>query len=114
MEVNRLNLHDSLSSIMQSEGEEPHLYYQPPEDVKLQYPCVIYKLASFTSRYADNLPYHQYVHFDVTYITRSPKSTVPVELVKTPNFNFDRYYVVDNLHHYAYRYIESLKEEFND
>lgn len=114
MEVNRLKLHSILEEAMLSAGEEPHLYYQPPENVKLVYPCIIYQLASFTSRYADNLPYHQYVHFDVTYITRSPKSYVPVELVKTMNFNFDRYFVADNLHHYAYRYIESLKEESHD
>ena len=68
MEVNRIGLHGILENAMLSAGEEPHLYYQPPENVKLVYPCVIYQLASFTSRYADNLPYHQYVHFDVPWI----------------------------------------------
>ena len=114
MEVNRLELHEFLSGVMSACGEEPHLYFQPPETVKLEYPCIIYRLATMTSDYADDDPYRIRIAFDITYITRSPTSNVPSSLVKAHKFAFDRYYVSDNLHHYTYVYTSTLKEEAND
>ena len=114
MEVNRLELHDVLSSTMESNGETPHLYFQPPETVKLVYPCIVYRLAFMASDYADDDPYRILVTYDITYITRSPTSKVPTDLTRSHGFTFDRYYVSDNLHHYAYRYTSTLKEEAND
>ena len=114
MEANRLELHAILENVMTSCEEVPHLYFQPPETVKLIYPCIIYRLATLTNDYADDDPYRSRISYDVTYITRSPQSTVPSAMVKLHKFAFDRYYVSDNLHHYAYVYTSTLKEEPND
>ena len=110
MEVNRLELSDLLSSIMYDCGEEPHLYFQPPESVKLEYPCIVYHLRTMTAKYADDKPYTINIGYDITYITRSPASQVPTRLVKEPMFGFDRYYPADNLHHYSYTMTNTLKE----
>lgn len=113
MEANRKELSSILSSVQERCGETPHLYFQPPESVKLEYPCILYRLRTMTNDYADNAPYRTVIGYDVTYITRSPVSEVPAELVKLPGFGFDRYYVSDNLHHYAYTASSTLKEEIN-
>lgn len=110
MEVNRLELSGVLEDVMSRCGENPQLYFQPPETVKLVYPCIIYKLRTMTSSYADNAPYMTTIGYDITYITRSPTSKVPVELSKEPMFGFDRYYTANNLHHYAYTFTNTLKE----
>lgn len=110
MEANRLELSDILSSIMEDCGEEPHLYFQPPESVKLIYPCIVYHLRTMTSKYANNQPYKVNIGYDITYITRSPTSKVPTRMVKEPLFGFDRYYTADNLHHYSYTTTNTLKE----
>lgn len=114
MEANRQELRQLLLDVLEEAGETAKLYYQSPESVKLEYPCVIYKMGTFDSRYADNSPYKIVVRFDVTYITRSPTSKIPSLLVTKPGMAFDRYYVADNLHHYAYTYISNLKEDPND
>lgn len=114
MEVNRLELSDILSSVMEKCGEEPHLYFQPPESVKLEYPCIIYHMRNLDSRYANDRPYKIDVGYDVMYITRSPISKVPVELVKLPSFRYDRYYTSNGLYHYAYTTVNTLKEVSND
>jgi hypothetical protein len=114
MEVNRLELRDVLSSIMEDSGEEPHLYFQPPETIKLEYPCMVYHLKTLTSRKANDKPYHKIIGFDITYITRSPASSVPSRMLSEQYMNFDRYYTSENLHHYAYTYSNTLKEVSHD
>lgn len=114
MEVNRLELSGILEGVMERCGEVPHLYFQPPESVKLEYPCIIYKLRTMTNSYADNAPYMTNIGYDITYITRSPSSKVPTEMVKEPMIGFDRYYTASSLHHYAYTFTNTLKEVSND
>lgn len=110
MEANRLELREKLQQFMEDCGEIPRLYFQPPETVKLEYPCMIYHLKALTSRKANNRPYHKTIGFDITYITRSPASNVPDRILDEPLFAFDRYYTAENLHHYAYTFTDTLKE----
>lgn len=110
MEVNRKELSAKLSSLMEECGEEPKLYFQPPESVKLEYPCIVYHLRTMTSQYAEDAPYKVNVGFDITYITRSPTSQFPAKIVKQPQIGFDRYYTSDGLHHYAYTFTDTMKE----
>lgn len=114
MEGNRLELSEKLEAIMDECDETPHLYFQPPESVKMEYPCMVYHLRTMTSQYADDLPYMLSIGYDITYITRSPTSKVPVRMAKEPCFGFDRYYTADNLHHYAYTTTNTFKEVSND
>ena len=113
MEVNRKELSDLLHQVMSDCGDDVNVYFQPPETVKLKYPCIIYRLRTMTSDYADDVPYHSTVGYDITYITRDPTSKVPVKLLSLPQFAFDRYYPFENLHHYAYTTTSTLKEDFN-
>lgn len=110
METNRLELREILTRIMEECGEEPKLYFQSPESIKLEYPCMIYKLRTMTSNHADNIPYKVNIGYDVTYITRDPTSKVPARMAREPLMGFDRYYTASNLHHYAYTYTNTLKE----
>lgn len=114
MEANRLELRQRLSNFMEECGEIPKLYFQPPESVKLEYPCMVYHLKTLTSRKANDRPYHKMIAFDITYITRSPASLVPDRMLSEPLFAFDRYYTAENLHHYAYTYTNTLKEVSHD
>lgn len=114
MEVNRKELRELLSAAMEDCGETPKLYYQTPENMKLEYPCIIYKLRTITASYADDRPYKLNVGFEFSYITRSPTSQVPARLAKEPMVGFDRYYVAENLHHYVYTSTTSIKEPINE
>lgn len=113
MEANRNELSNLLHRILFECGEDENVYFQPPETVKLKYPCIIYQLRTMTSDYADDVPYRSTIGYDVTYITRDPMSDVPVKLLSSPQFAFDRYYAFENLHHYAYTTTSTLKEEIN-
>ena len=109
-----MELRDKLEAIMEECEEEPHLYFQAPESVKMEYPAIRYNLSTLTSDYADDTPYHNTVSFEITYITRSPSSKVPHRLLKEPMLAFDRHYRADNLYHYVYMATNTLKEVEDD
>ncbi len=46
----RLELHAKLVDFLGS----GHVYFQPPESVRLTYPCIIYNLDDFDVKRADN------------------------------------------------------------
>ena len=110
MEASRYLLREKLSELMEECGEEPRLYFQPPESVHLEYPCIIYHLKRLDKRNANNHPYFKTISFDITYITRDPTSTVPMRFEDEPLFMFDRYYTAENLHHYSYTYTNTVKK----
>lgn len=85
------------------EGICPRVYYQPPENLKLTYPCVVYTLSSMWTRHADSRTFITKDRYQVTYITKDPDTEVRKEILETlPGCSFDRAFVSDNLHHFVY------------
>lgn len=76
------------------------MYTQPPESVKLEYPCVIIRVTAGTTLYAGNLPYRYEDRFEVTYIRRARDPDMVREIaMKIPKCGHDRSYAADNLYH---------------
>ena len=93
----RANLHQVLL------GKCANVYFQPPESVKLIYPCIVYKLDDMPSIYADNLPYHWDHCYQLTVIDRDPESAVREAVAGLRYCKFQRFFVADNLNHYVFR-----------
>lgn len=81
----------------------PYVYFQPPSDSAMQYPCIVYHLDGIDTRYANNLPYEHHKRYLVTYIDFDPDMTIPDQIAQLPTAKFSSYYTADNLNHYAYR-----------
>lgn len=96
----RLELQELLEEALGSKN----VYFQPPESVKMTYPCIVYTVRDIPTTHADDLPYFVREMYDVTVITRNPDSELPKKLAKAKGFAYDRYYAADNLHHHALRY----------
>lgn len=95
---NRLHLHDKLVSIPGLNG----VYFQPPENLKLSYPCAVYSLSSKDVRFANNRKYLTMDRYTVTIISRNPDEPARSYLDSFPYSSFDRAYPADNLHHFVY------------
>lgn len=80
----------------------PNVYFQPPNTLKLSYPCIIYKLEKIHTWFADNGVYGYYDMYSMTYITRDPDDSAIHSLIMLPLCSFNRAYSSENLHHYAY------------
>lgn len=95
---NRLRLHNVLISIL---GVKK-VYYQPPESVKLEYPCIIYELSNIFFKYANDDKYLHNNSYTVTLIDSDPDSTIVDEILKLPFISFDRHFTSDNLNHFVF------------
>lgn len=81
---------------------EPHVYYNPPESVKLIYPCIVYKFSDFPDGYADNIPYFEYRSYQVTVIDPDPDSKLRDKVARLKWCRYVRDYISDNLNHYVF------------
>jgi hypothetical protein len=89
----RLQLHNVLKAIT------PNVYFQPPSNVQMQYPCITYKRDFAETEFADNIPYGYTKRYMITVIDQNPDGTIPDEIAKLPMCTFNRFYTADNLNH---------------
>lgn len=94
----RLDLHFILCDILGSD----HAYFQPPESVKLKFPCFIYNLDDMDMKYADDGVYSHKRRYSIIYIDKDPDSMTHEKLLKMPYCTFGRFYSADNMNHWVY------------
>lgn len=81
-------------------GEDGKAYYQPPENLKLVYPCIVFTRVDALTEYADNNPYCITKRYTVTLITRSADNDLYLDkLLMLPMCNYDRQLIKDGLVH---------------
>lgn len=79
-----------------------NVYFQPPETVKMKYPCIVYTLSSADTRFADNNPYTVKKRYTITVIDYNPDSKIPDQVAGLPMCIFERFYTQNNLNHWVY------------
>lgn len=96
----RLDLHNTLVEILGS----TNVYYQPPADISISYPCIVYHFDDDTVLHANDKPYWKYYSFSVTLITKNPVPTEIMDKLSALKYSsFERHYTADNLHHFSYK-----------
>ncbi|MCC8049709.1 MAG: hypothetical protein LIP10_03485 [Clostridiales bacterium] len=102
----RKNLHQILSDIMVDtcgSSASAQVYFQPPETIKMVYPCIVYERDTGDTQFADNAPYIHNVRYTVTVIDRNPDSEIPAKVAMLSMTIYDRHFTSDNLHHDVYK-----------
>lgn len=94
----RLELQTLLESILAT----GNVYFQPPETLKMQYPCIVYNRDYAVTKFADNKPYANTKRYIVTVIDRNPDSLIPDKIAELPMCLFVRHLTVNNLNHDIY------------
>jgi hypothetical protein len=92
----RLQLHQLLETFVE------HVYFQPPVNVQLQYPCIIYNRDFADTKFADGKPYNHMLRYMVMVIDPDPDSEIPNKVAMLPMSLFNRFYTADNLNHDVY------------
>lgn len=96
MAKTRIELQEALEDFLGSHN----VWYQPPETIKLKYPCIIYEMSRISQVYADNISYLKNKEYSVTIIHRDADSTLPDDILDYfQGISFDRSYRADNLYH---------------
>lgn len=91
-----------LQSLLEELLESRNVYFQPPSNIRMKYPCVVYELSRIQNQHADNAAYLKGLGFSVMYITRNPEDEMILKLDSLPYAYFDTHFESDNLHHYQY------------
>ncbi len=81
-------------------GPNNKVFYQPPENLKLSYPCIVFERTNALINYADNAPYIKTKRYTVTLITKSADNDFYLDqLLDLPMCTFDREFKTDGLVH---------------
>lgn len=76
-----------------------NVYFQPPVNLSIQYPCIVYKRQQIKTNFADDKPYGHDKSYAVTYITRDPDDAVVDQIAALPMCEHNRFFTADNLNH---------------
>lgn len=91
----RLDLQTLFEDLLGSEN----VYFQPPANVQMKYPCIVYKRDFARTQHADNRPYRYKKRYQVTHIGQDPDSPTPDKLAHVESSAFERHFTANNLHH---------------
>jgi len=91
----RLELQSKLEEMLGSR----HVYYQPPENLKIEYPAIIYSVNDYININADNIKYHNRIQYQLIVVDKKPDNEVIKKLLDLPLTSFDRHYSYNNLNH---------------
>lgn len=98
--ASRHDLHDKLKELMGND----HVYFQPPETLKLQFPCIIYQLDTGDTQFSDDMPYYFTRRYQLTLVTKDPDSELIDKIATSlPSIRLDRFFTAENMNHYIYK-----------
>ena len=90
----RLSLHDELLKFV------PNVYFQPPSNIQMKYPCIVYNKTKRMRHFASDVIYMSQQEYQLTVIERDPDSDVADRLEKhLPHCGINQYFTVENLYH---------------
>lgn len=91
----RTDLQTKLVEILGSQN----VYYQPPENVQMRYPAIVYNRDRSWDVWADDQKYLLYKGYMITLIGLDPDSPVLDRLEQLPMCTYNRHFNADGLNH---------------
>ena len=92
---NRIELQSLLEDVLGSR----QVYFQPPANVAMKYPAIVYSRNRIDNTHANDEIYKQEISYSVTVIDQNPDSEIVAKVSRLPMCRFDRHYKSDNLNH---------------
>lgn len=89
----RQELHDLLLTMADQ------VYFQPPANVQMVFPCIVYGRYGEDAKFADDGPYLRTKRYQVTIIDRNPDSEIRDKVADLPRCIFNRFFVTEGLNH---------------
>lgn len=91
----RLLLQDLLENLLGSSN----VYFQPPPNVQMAYPCIVYNRDYGDTEFASNAPYVHTTRYQVTVIDKNPDNATQEKVAMLPMCLRNRFFTKDNLNH---------------
>ena len=91
-----------LLHLLQKAVDHNRVYFQPPENLKIGYPAVVFHLSKIKLDHADDVPYKGAREYSITLITKEPEPEVLDEIIKIPYTTLDTTYISDGMNHFVF------------
>lgn len=95
IESRRIQLHNKLVELLGSNN----VYFDPPETIKMKYPCIVYDRSDDQSIFADDKRYNLKIRYQITVISKNPDIPILNDLFDMMYCYYDRHFTSNNLHH---------------
>lgn len=96
----RLKLQEKLEAFLGSKD----VYYQPPANVRMNYPAIIYNRSRISANHANNRIYITHTKYDITIIGTDPDDELVENFLEAfgAYCAMDRQYIADGLYHWCF------------
>lgn len=100
MARSRMSLHYALCNILGSSN----CYFNPPANIMMKYPCIVYEYDGVDSEHADNKRYVRNRRYSITVIDHDPDSPIPDRLLDSgfKHLKLNDSYASEGLHHFLF------------
>lgn len=92
-----MNKREELQHLLETFAD--NVYFQPPTNLSMKYPAIIYNRRDVEKDRADNKTYRLKTSYNVTVIDRNPDSCIAQHLLELDYCEFDRQFTLDGLNH---------------
>ena len=96
--ANRAQLQSKLEELLGSRN----VYYQPSDNLVMNYPAIRFSLSNVNVNHANDIAYLQTRCYELTLIDKKPDNPVIDKLLELPMCTFGRHYPANNLNHYTF------------
>lgn len=90
---------EQLQALLESAAGGNAVYFQPPTNVQMTYPCIVYERDNADTKFADNVPYNVKKRYTIKVIDTNADSPIWEKVAALPMARHDRHYTAGNLHH---------------
>lgn len=88
-----------LQSLLEATLGSPNVYFQPPPNVQMLYPCIVYKRLTADTKFAGNKPYRFTQRYQVTVIDKNADGEITPKITQLPMCIFIRFFTANGLNH---------------
>lgn len=89
----------SLQTLLENLMGNRNVYFQPPDGLTMQYPCIVYARDNASYKNADNFAYFWKQRYQVTYIAQDPDSDIIDKLMGLQLCAYNRHFATSGLNH---------------
>lgn len=97
-----MRMYKDLLHLLQQAVQHNRVYFQPPENLKIGYPAVVFHLSKIKIDHASDVPYKGAKEYSVILITKDPEPDVIDEILKIPYSSLDTTYISDGMNHFVF------------
>ena len=97
----RLELHTELVKILGSR----HVYFQPPENLRMEYPAIVYERSQGSNVYGDDIKYLRWHQYQITIIDPNPDSGIVERMADFPYTRYVRHFTTEGLNHDVFQVV---------